>query len=289
MDSQLNQDRFVDLYLQRDKIIIVGSLKNQEGNTIKFEKGPLLRKTQFGEFYQLTNVESKEVLVAKIITKSKINTSKIRQQVLQKVRIHQQIEHKNILKYEGVIEDQDFIYILLEDFKCTLNEYLQQKGQLCENEAKLLFVQIVDALNYLHENNILHRDLKLSNIYFNKEQQLKVGGFNYAIKLEQKEERRRSICGSSQYLAPDILDNENGYSFEVDLWYLGIILYTLIFGVHPFEAFDIKIAYQNIKANKQQYKEDVQISQSTKQLIDELLNSDCKKRATLKRVQEILI
>ncbi|CAD8211481.1 unnamed protein product [Paramecium octaurelia] len=281
MDSQLNQDR--------NKIYIVGSLKNQEGNSIKFEKGNLLRKPQFGEFYQLINVESKEVLVAKIITKSKVDTHKIRQQVLQEIRIHQQIEHINILKYQGVIEDEDFIYILLEEFKCTLNEYLQQKGQLSERETKLFFIQIVNSLNYLHENNILHRDLKLSNIYLTMEQQIKICGFNYAIKLEQKQERRRSICGSSQYLAPDILDNENGYSFEVDLWYLGIILYTLIFGVHPFEASDIKIAYQKIKANKQQYKEEVQISQSTKQLIDELLNSDPKKRATLQRIHEILI
>ncbi|CAD8212085.1 unnamed protein product [Paramecium pentaurelia] len=282
MDSNLNQ--------VRDKIYVIGSIKNKEGKIIEinFERGKIVSTTQFGDFYQFINVESKEVLIAKIIRKNKIDKIKFRQQVLQEIRIYQQIEHKNFLKFYGTFEDENFIYIILEEYINTLNDYLQEKGQFSESETKQFIIQIVDALNYLHENNILHRDLKLSNIYISKDYQLKIGGFNYAIRLEQKQERRKSICGTSKYLAPDILDNKNGYSFEVDLWYLGIIFYTLLFGVHPFEASDIKIAYQNIKANKLVYKEDVKISENIQKLIDELLNSDANKRVTLDMVIQIL-
>ncbi|CAD8126451.1 unnamed protein product [Paramecium sonneborni] len=271
-----------------DKQYIQGILKNQEGQIIeyKFERGQLLQQTQFGDFYKFSNIDLQEVLIAKIIPKSKITTNRIKQQVLQEIRIYQKITHQNILKFCGTFEDKDYLYILLEDFQQSLCDYLRQQKNISEDKAILYFAQIVDALYYLHENNIMHRDLKLSNIYFTKDQQLKIGGFNYAIQLEQKQERRKSICGTSQYLAPDILQNEDGYSLKVDIWYLGIILYRLLYSVHPFQADDIKSAYQNIKTTKYKLREEVKISQNIKDLIDQLLNADPNKRPSIEKIRE---
>lgn len=90
---------------------------------------------------------------------------------------------------------------------------------------------------------MLHRDLKLSNIYLSKKMEVKIGDFSQAARLSSEGERRHSICGSSNYIAPDVLDGKKGHSYEVDVWYLGVIAYTLLFGKHPFETPDIKSSY----------------------------------------------
>jgi polo-like kinase 1 len=78
--------------------------------------------------------------------------------------------------------------------------------------------------------------------------EIKIGDFGLATKLEFDGERKRTICGTPNYIAPEILDNKNGYSYEVDIWAVGVIVYTLIIGKPPFETTDVKTTYKRIRA-----------------------------------------
>lgn len=91
-------------------------------------------------------------------------------------------------------------------------------------------VQIVQALKYLHHNRVIHRDLKLGNLFVGDRMELKLGDFGLATRLEFPGEKKRTICGTPNYIAPEILDGKVGHSYEVDVWSLGVILYTLLIG-----------------------------------------------------------
>jgi polo-like kinase 1 len=106
----------------------------------------------------------------------------------------------------------------------------------------------LDAVEYCHKKRIVHRDLKLGNILLDKEMTLKLSDFGLAAKLNFEDEKRRTMCGTPNYIAPEVLESKFGHSYEVDIWAIGVIIYTLIFGKPPFDTNDLKTTYKRIKA-----------------------------------------
>ena len=139
--------------------------------------------------------------------------------------------YKNIVHFEHVFEDNDNVYILLElCHNYTLNELIKRRKRLTELEVQCYVIQIVQALQYLHSNKIIHRDLKLGNLFLNDKMELKLGDFGLATKLEFRSQKKFTVCGTPNYIAPEVLDGKCGHSFQVDIWSLGVVIYTLIFG-----------------------------------------------------------
>lgn len=105
-------------------------------------------------------------------------------------------------------------------------------------EVKYYVRQIVRGLVYLKENNIVHRDIKLANLFINDQMQIQIGDFGLCAKLRDRHKRRRSFVGTPNYLPPEIIEEErwDGHSFEADIWSLGICIYTMLFGSLPFDA-----------------------------------------------------
>lgn len=93
---------------------------------------------------------------------------------------------------------------------------------------------------FLRSKRIIHRDLKLGNILLGQNMEIKLCDFGLAVQLESFDERRMTVCGTPNYIAPEVLRHEMGHSFEVDVWALGIIMYALLVGKPPFETNDIK-------------------------------------------------
>ena len=96
---------------------------------------------------------------------------------------------------------------------------------------------------------MIHRDLKLGNLFLNEKMEIKLGDFGLATKLEFDGEKKRTICGTPNYIAPEVLDGKCGHSYEVDVWSLGVIIYTLLIGKPPYETPDVKTTYKKIKMN----------------------------------------
>ena len=156
--------------------------------------------------------------------------------IMQK-KIHKSIHHENIVNFEHYFEDTDNVYMLIE--LCpnqTLHELLKRRKTITELEVQYYVYQIVKALQYLHNLKIIHRDLKLANLFLTENMILKLGDFGLATKIEFDGERKRSLCGTPNYIAPEVLDGKTGHSFEVDIWGLGIIMYVLLIGKLPFET-----------------------------------------------------
>jgi polo-like kinase 1 len=114
-------------------------------------------------------------------------------------------------------------------------------------EESHVAVQIINALKYLHAHRIIHRDLKLGNLFLNDKMEVKLGDFGLATKLDFDGEKKRTICGTPNYIAPEVLEGKAGHSYEVDVWSLGVIIYTLIIGKPPFETSDVKTTYKRIR------------------------------------------
>ena len=139
----------------------------------------------------------------------------------------------------------------------------------------------MDVLLYLHKNRVIHRDLKLGNLMINENMEIKLGDFGLATKLDFDGERKRTICGTPNYIAPEVLDGKNGHSYEVDIWSLGVIIYTLIIGKPPFETKDVKTTYDRIRKNNYHFPDHVAISEQARDLVTWILNSRPDNRPSL--------
>jgi len=148
------------------------------------------------------------------------------------IRLHQSLNHPNIVRFASCFEDKERVYILMEFCpNGSLNDVLRRRKLFTELEAKCVMLQLVGALQYLQSSRVIHRDLKLSNLFIGSDMLFKLGDFGLASRLEFGIEKKRTFCGTPNYVAPEILEGLTGHSFEVDIWSLGIVLYTLLVGL----------------------------------------------------------
>lgn len=136
-------------------------------------------------------------------------------------------------------------------------------------------------MKYLHAHRVIHRDLKLGNLFINDKMEIKLGDFGLATKLDFDGEKKRTICGTPNYIAPEVLEGKCGHSYEVDVWSLGVIMYTLIIGKPPFETSDVKTTYKRIRMNAYSFPDHVTISDAAKDIISRILIGDPTSRPTL--------
>ena len=251
----------------------------------KYYKGRLLGKGGFAKCYEFSCAENKKIFAGKVIAKSSLVKSRAKQKLISEIKIHKSLHHPQIVAFEHYFEDTENVYILLEICQNqTLNDLLKRRKRLTEIEVQCYIVQLIKALKYLHSHRVIHRDLKLGNLFLTDKMELKVGDFGLATKLDFEGERKRTVCGTPNYIAPEILDGKTGHSYEVDIWSLGVIIYTLIIGKPPFETRDVKTTYKRIKMNAYSFPENAIISDAAKNLISQILVTDPSKRPSLDQI-----
>lgn len=170
-----------------------------------------------------------------------------REKMTQEISIHQSLSHKNIVKFLSFFEDVTNVYIVLELCKKrSMMELHKRRRVITDYECRFYVSQILEGVKYLHDNNIIHRDLKLGNLFLNDQLNVKIGDFGLATRIEFDGERKKTLCGTPNYIAPEIL-TKTGHSFEVDIWSIGCVMYTLLVGQPPFETKTLKDTYSKIK------------------------------------------
>ena len=181
----------------------------------KYQKGRFLGKGGFAKCYEMTNLKTLESFAAKIFTKESLKKSRSKKNLLSEIKIHQDLDHKNIVGFKHFFEDSNNVYVLLELWSNqTLNDLVKKRGRLQEIEAKWFTLQIVDAVEYLHRvKRVMHRDLKLGNLFlhsnqeYNSQMEIKLGDFGLACQLKSDDERKITLCGTPNYIAPEVLLN----------------------------------------------------------------------------------
>ena len=246
-----------------------------------------LGQGSFGRVFLVSHNETKELYALKTIEKRKIlMTYGKLDNIYDEINIHSKLYHQNIIKLYNVYEDEETINIIMEYAKEGNLYHLikKEKNGFSEQKSYEFFIQIINAVYYLHSNNIIHRDIKPENILIGDDNKLKLCDFGWAKELTL--ENRSTFCGTMEYMAPEIVGSDN-YDYSVDIWSLGILLYELLFGHSPFNADSNKNIIFNIKKHELNYdNENKKISNSCKDLIERLLNENPQKRLRIKDILE---
>ncbi|KAJ3226763.1 Cell cycle serine/threonine-protein kinase cdc5/MSD2 [Clydaea vesicula] len=252
----------------------------------KYIRGRVLGEGGFARCYEVTeNLAGNQTAsyAAKVIPKSSLRSEKQKAKLYGEIHIHRKMDHHHVVKWYEVFEDTDFVYMTLELCEGkTFVEMLKKRKRLTEPEVRYFMFQLLDAVRYMHENKVIHRDLKLGNIFLTKDLKVKIGDFGLAATIKKDGERKRTICGTPNYIAPEVLfDTRNGHSYEVDIWSLGVIMYTLLVGKPPFQTKDVKAIYKKIKENNYEYPPHIQLSDDAISLIKSLLHTrpECRPMA----------
>uniref|UniRef100_A0A8C8SNV8 Serine/threonine-protein kinase PLK n=1 Tax=Pelusios castaneus TaxID=367368 RepID=A0A8C8SNV8_9SAUR len=247
-----------------------------------YYKGRLLGKGGFARCYEVTDITSKKTYAVKVIPHSRVAKPHQREKIMNEIELHRDLHHKHIVKFSHHFEDSENIYIFLEHCsRKSLAHIWKARHTLLESEVRYYLKQIISALKYLHLKDILHRDLKLGNFFINDNMELKVGDFGLATRHEPVEQKKKTICGTPNYLAPEVLHRQ-GHGPESDVWSLGCVVYTLLCGNPPFETSDLKETYRCIK--QVEYTLPTFLSTPAKQLITGILKRNPADRLTLEEI-----
>jgi len=163
-----------------------------------------------------------------------------------------------------------------------LFEYIVRKNKLEEEEAKVLFKQMVDGVGYLHSLNVSHRDLKPENLLLDSDNNIKIVDFGLSNRYKSNE-LLITACGSPCYAAPEMILGKKYHGATVDVWSLGIILFAMICGYLPFEEENTSKLYKKILSGE--YKTPHFISREAKDLLTHILNVNPESRYTLKDIK----
>ncbi|KAL9698605.1 hypothetical protein quinque_002046 [Culex quinquefasciatus] len=233
-------------------------------------------KGGFAKCYEIMDVVSGEVFAGKIVSKKLMMKHNQKEKMTQEITIHRSLNHKNVVGFHSYFDDPQNIYIVLELCKKrSMMELHKRRKIITDYECRYYIHQVLTGVKYLHDKHIIHRDLKLGNLFLNDELHVKIGDFGLATKIEYEGERKKTLCGTPNYIAPEIL-NKKGHSYEVDIWSIGCVMYTLLVGQPPFETKSLKDTYTKIR--KCDYRIPTTLRSTAAEMICSMLQSDPIKR-----------
>ena len=239
----------------------------------------------YGRVYLVTHNITQKKYALKVINKRKLTqTYGTCQLMLNEIDIHSKINHPNIIRLYNFKETEEEINILLEYAENgNLFSLIQKENGFPEHMAYKYFIQIVNAVYFLHQNNIIHRDIKPENILIGDNGVLKLCDFGWAKEITVN--NRSTFCGTIEYMAPEIVGSEK-YDFGVDVWSLGILLYELLMGHSPFKSNKEKNVMIKIKLHDLVFDKNKNLSEQCINLINGLLDSNPATRLKLKDIFE---
>ncbi|XP_042193828.1 MAP/microtubule affinity-regulating kinase 3a isoform X7 [Callorhinchus milii] len=219
----------------------------------------------------------------KIIDKTQLNPTSL-QKLFREVRIMKCLNHPNIVKLFEVIETEKTLYLVMEYASGgEVFDYLVAHGRMKEKEARAKFRQIVSAVQYCHQKRIVHRDLKAENLLLDADMNIKIADFGFSNEFTIGN-KLDTFCGSPPYAAPELFQGKKYDGPEVDVWSLGVILYTLVSGSLPFDGQNLKELRERVLRGK--YRIPFYMSTDCENLLKRFLVLNPCKRGTLEQIMK---
>ena len=275
----------MNLQVKQENLII-----QEKGNpSKKYKPTKLLGTGSFGSVYEAKNTIFQNVVAMKVINKDP-NNELDEQEIRNEIDILKKLSHPNIVKiYEFYVSNSH--YYIVTEF-CRDGELFSYiKNKYSERQLAVLFYQVFSGLWYLHDNKILHRDIKLENIMISQKEKdnetgeelfwAKIIDFGTA-KIFEKNKTEKDVVGSSYYIAPEVL--KQNYNEKCDTWSVGVILYMMLVGRAPFDGKDDEEIILKINSADYNSKEPklMKHSPEVRDLVSKLLQKDTDKRYSAK-------
>lgn len=247
--------------------------------TVNWKIGKFLGKGAYGNVYVIS--DGKKEYAGKIIKKSKISM----EQKVNEIKIHETLNNQNIVNLIDEFETPDYFVIILDNCEHgDMKHLIKARRRLTETEVKYYALNILKGIEYLHSQNIIHRDIKLANVLLcGNKLTPKITDFGLA-KLLVNGNCVKQVAGTPNYIAPEVIDKKC-YSYSVDIWSYGVLVYALLFGKPAFETNDIKTTYYRIRHGIYYFKPDINVSDYAKDFIKLILVVNPDKRATIEQLK----
>ncbi|ATZ55350.1 BPK2 [Botrytis cinerea B05.10] len=241
----------------------------------------LIGKGTFGQVYQVRKKDTKRIYAMKVLQKKVI---------VQKKEVAHTVGERNIL-VRTATADSPFIVGLKFSFQTPTDLYLvtdymsggelfwhlQKEGRFDEQRAKFYIAELILALEHLHKHDIVYRDLKPENILLDANGHIALCDFGLSKANLTKNATTNTFCGTTEYLAPEVLLDEAGYTKMVDFWSLGVLVFEMCCGWSPFYAEDTQQMYKNIAFGKVRFPRDT-LTTEGRNFVKGLLNRNPKHR-----------
>ncbi|XP_077089451.1 serine/threonine-protein kinase MARK2 isoform X22 [Siphateles boraxobius] len=240
-------------------------------------------KGNFAKVKLAKHVLTGREVAVKIIDKTQLNSSSL-QKLFREVRIMKVLNHPNIVKLFEVIETEKTLYLVMEYASGgEVFDYLVAHGRMKEKEARAKFRQIVSAVQYCHQKCIVHRDLKAENLLLDADMNIKIADFGFSNEFTLGN-KLDTFCGSPPYAAPELFQGKKYDGPEVDVWSLGVILYTLVSGSLPFDGQNLKELRERVLRGK--YRIPFYMSTDCENLLKKFLILNPTKRGSLEQIMK---
>ena len=240
-----------------------------------FEILKLIGKGTFGQVFQVRKKDTQRIYAMKVLSKKVI---------IQKKEVQHTIGERNILVRTATTESL-FIVGLKFSFQTPADLYLvtdymsggelfwhlQREGRFHEDRAKFYIAELILALRHLHQHDIVYRDLKPENILLDANGHIALCDFGLSKANLSQGDTTNTFCGTTEYLAPEVLLDEQGYTKMVDFWSLGVLVFEMCCGWSPFYAEDTQQMYKNIAFGKVRFPRDA-LSTEGRNFVKGLLN-----------------
>ncbi|XP_750389.2 serine/threonine protein kinase SCH9 [Aspergillus fumigatus Af293] len=272
-DSQISGEIHLEMLFEKTE-------KKQVGPN-DFQILKLIGKGTFGQVYQVMKKDTHRIYAMKVLSKKVI---------IQKKEVAHTLGERNIL-VRTAMAASPFIVGLKFSFQTPTDLYLvtdymsggelfwhlQKEGRFQEARAKFYIAELILALQHLHDHDIVYRDLKPENILLDANGHIALCDFGLSKANLTQNDTTNTFCGTTEYLAPEVLLDEQGYTKMVDFWSLGVLVFEMCCGWSPFYAEDTQQMYKNIAFGKVRFPRDA-LSTEGRNFVKGLLNRNPKHR-----------
>lgn len=225
----------------------------------------------------------------KIVDRHRVRKDYLQKFMPKELEIIAKLNHENIVKIYVIIQTTEFVFQIMEYAeKGDVLKMIQTRGFLQEEQCKIIFQDIINGVKYLHDNCIAHRDLKCENILVFESNKAAVSDFGFSCTFNEHADSFlcRTFCGSTAYASPEVLQGIPYDPRKSDVWSLGIVLFTMLCGMMPFDDGNVTSMVQKQLSRNYNFPKFAldKTSEAVKHLVYSILEPCCKKRPTLEKI-----
>lgn len=251
-------------------------------NAETYLPGRKLGKGGFAVCFEGQSTKTNKVYALKVV-KAKVEQKKMMEKFRTELQIHAKMNHPNIVDFLRAFTSDNHTYVVLE--LCSngnLTDMVRARSCLSLPEVRRFMIQICAGVRYMHKRSVIHRDLKMGNIFLDEKMNIKIGDFGLAAVMADEQDRRTTLCGTPNYIAPEILSKSGtrGHDNKVDTWAIGVITYAMLVGTPPFQSKTQQEIYTKLRSLEYEWKIDCKnyIPQQAKDFVAACLNLNSTER-----------